>query len=347
MSNQHITLFVELSDEDKLLEQELEKQRHETSIKINIAIKQQNPYKELMDLESELYCSIRDLKGGVYADKGLRMPKNSTELAEALLIKANKVAHIEEEYINGRLDLYRNEMQLISVRIESIITYSLQNGLDKKFNDFAFIIKYWIHEKRYIFKEPEDCRPQVSYRHIPMIEKNIIGYYIQKLMYIKSLIGELNYKKTKETQASSLISICEIVKSSMDDNRIFDQLFLMGQRSANLNNIESNINDLIAKDRSQRYSSSKSDWAHELAQSLYLEHWIHNDYPSTFTVVAELDSGKYRHLKADNIKLDKYGEKLPKVHEKTMERVIREQRLLYSEIDPRITLPQKGRPKKK
>ncbi|MBL4763967.1 MAG: hypothetical protein JKX67_01595 [Colwellia sp.] len=329
MSNQHIDLFVELSDEDKLLEQELEKQKNEASSKVTIAIKQHQPHKEFMDLKWQLHCSIRDLKGGVYADKGLRMPKNSTELADALQIKAKKVAYIEEQYLNGQLDLYRSEMKLIDARIENIITYCLQNGLDKKFNDFAFIIKCWPNNKRDIFKEPERCQPQVGNNSVPMLAKNIIGYYIQKLRYIQFVVGELNWKKTKETQVSSLISICEIVKSSTDDNIIFDQLFLMGQRSANLNNIESNINTLIAKDRSQREASSKSDWAYEMAQQVYLDYWIYGKAPTANEV----------------------GKNFPNlVHNRstrTISNHLTNQRKLYSNIDNRVLpVKSKGRNKK-
>jgi hypothetical protein len=92
MNDNYITLFVKMSDEDALLEQKLEQQKLDVSNKIHIAIKHQEPLKELQDLEMKLHCSIRDLKGGVYANKGQRMPINSTELAQSLLAKAKRVA---------------------------------------------------------------------------------------------------------------------------------------------------------------------------------------------------------------------------------------------------------------
>jgi|GEM_PF-5680972 hypothetical protein len=347
MKNSHITIFVEMSDEDKHIEQKLIQEKKEVSKKIDLAIKQHESIKELQDLEMKLHCSIRDLKGGVYADQGQRLPRDSQELAQSLLLKANKVAHLEINYINSLLAKYRNEMTLIKDRIENIIAVSIENELDKKFDDFNLAINFWDSVKADVFEKPERCEPSFGGSNLPMIANNLIGYYIKKIWALQFSIGDFNENKKNRTQVQELITSCERVIRSTDDNLIFDEIFLMGQRAGNLNNIETNINTIIAKDRSQREAFSKSDWAHELAKILYLEHWIHNDYPSTYTVMAELESGKYRHLKADNKKLDKYGEKLPKVHEKTMERVMREQRLLYSKIDPRITLPQKGRPKKK
>jgi hypothetical protein len=347
MNNNHITIFVELSEQEKLLEQGLEQRRQECMGKVDTAIEHGDPIKEFNDLDEELRCSIRDLKGGVYAPSGLKTPKNSTELAQGVLLKAQKVAHLEDTFIDGQLGDCRDKMQSIKTRIESIILFCIEHHLDQKFDDFKWIIKRWEHEKTDIFEKPERCEPAYGVNHIPMLEKNLIGYYINKLRHIQFLIGELNYNKINRTQVGALISICDIVKVSDDDNRIFDQLFLMGQYVGNLNNIESNLNGLIAKQRSERSATSKADWGHELGQSLYLEHWINNDYPATLVVLADLDSGKYRHLKEDNKNLEREGKKRAKVHDKTMEKVIREQRLLYSKIDPRITLPQQGRPKNK
>ena len=70
MKNSHITIFVEMSDEDKHIEQKLIQEKKEVSKKIDLAIKQHESIKELQDLEMKLHCSIRDLKGGVYADQG-------------------------------------------------------------------------------------------------------------------------------------------------------------------------------------------------------------------------------------------------------------------------------------
>jgi len=339
MNNNHISLFVELSDKDKLLEQKLEKQIIEVRIRIDVAIEQQKPYKRLRDLEEKIYCSIKDLKGGVFAGRGQKMPKNSTELAKGILVKAQKVAYLELEYIDSQLDVFRNELHSIKARIESIILFSVKNKLDEKFDDFRRIIKIWENEKDAIFNNPERCEPAFGIDFIYILENNLIGYYIQKLTYLRFDIGALNYSKTNRTQVTALISICEIVIVSEDDNKIYDLLFMMGQRAGNLNSIELGIKAKIAKDISTRSSASKSDWTHELAQCLYLNHWLHNEYPSTSSLIHELETGKYRHLK------EKKDETKAKVNEKTMERVIREQRKMYSMIDPRITLPQKGRPK--
>lgn len=342
MNNNHITIFVGLSDEDKLLEQELEKQRIEVNNKIDAAIKHQKPYKELRDLESKLYCSIRDLKGGVFSDRGQRMPKNSTELAQAILLKAQKVAYLEENYINDQLNDLRNKMQLMKTRIETIILFSIEHKLDEKFEDFEHIIKLWVFEKSDIFDKPERCEPAFGNHSLCMLQKNLIGYCIKKLRYFQFLLGEGNHKKTNSTQVSALISICKIVISSEDDNQIFDQLFLMGQYAANLNSIELGIKTQIDKDISMRTSSSKSDWTHELAQRLYLQYWIHNKYHSTEEILEKINTGEYKDLKKPNKVKDK-----DKVSYERLEKVIREKRKFYSKIDPRICLPRKGRPKLK
>ena len=61
----------------------------------------------------------------------------------------------------------------------------------------------------------------------------------------------------------------------------------MGQYVGNLNNIESNLNGLIAKQRSERSASSKSDWANELAEKVYLKFWIYGNLPTTNIVERE------------------------------------------------------------
>ena len=215
------------------------------------------------------------------------MPKNSTELAQGILLKAQKVAYLEEEYIDRQLGDYRDKMQSIKTRIESIISFCIEHQLDQKLDDFMRIIKCWKDEKTAIFEKPERCEPAYGVKDIPMLEKNLIGYYIKKLIHIKFLIGELNYNKINRTQFGALISICDIVKGSSDDNRIFNQLFLMGQYVGNLNNIESNLNGLIAKQRSERSASSKSDWANELAEKVYLKFWIYGNLPTTNIVERE------------------------------------------------------------
>ena len=43
MNSHHISIFVDMSDEDKLLEQKLEIQKQDVSSKIHIAIKHQEP----------------------------------------------------------------------------------------------------------------------------------------------------------------------------------------------------------------------------------------------------------------------------------------------------------------
>jgi hypothetical protein len=287
MNNDHITIFVELSEQEKLLEQGLEQQRQECTGKLDTAIKHGVPIKEFIDLEEKLRCSIRDLKGGVYAPSGFKMPKNSTELAQGILLKAQNVAYLEEEYIDRQLGDYRDEMQSIKTRIESIISFCIEHQLDQTLDDFMRIIKRWKDEKTAIFEKPERCEPAYGVKDIPMLEKNLIGYYIKKLIHIKFLIGELNYNKINRTQFGALISICDIVKGSSDDNRIFDQLFLMGQYASNLNSIESNLNGLIAKQRSERSASSKSDWANELAEKVYLKFWIYGNLPTTNIVERE------------------------------------------------------------
>jgi hypothetical protein len=342
MNDNYITLFVKMSDEDALLEQKLEQQKLDVSNKIHIAIKHQEPLKELQDLEMKLHCSIRDLKGGVYANKGQRMPINSTELAQSLLEKAKRVAKLEINYINDQLDELRKEMRLIKDRIEGIVSFSIEHELNKKFDDFEFIIKCWEFEKSDIFDKPERCERAFAINSIPMIANNLIGYYIKKLRFIQFKIGELNLNKYNGTQVDALISDCKIVMSCDDDNLVFNEIFLMGQRAGNLNNIESNINTLIAKGRSKIGAASKSDWLHELVKSLYLQYWIHNYYPTTDEIVDKIETGEYQHLKEPNKKKGEY-----KISHERMKKVISEQRLYYSRIDPRITLPKKGRPKLK
>jgi hypothetical protein len=287
MNNNHITIFVELSEQEKLLEQEWEKQIQECMGKVDAAIEQGVPFKEFLDLDFELRNLIRDLKGGVYAPSGLKKPKNSTELAQGILLKAQKLAYLEEEYVDGQLDDCRDQMQSIKTRVESIILFCIKHQLDQKFDDFKRIIKIWEYEKKDMFEKPERCEPAYGVNHIPMLEKNLIGYYIKKLRHIQLSIGELNTNKTKRTQVGALISICDIVKVSDDDNRIFDQLFLMGQYAGNLNSLKSNLDDKIAKQRSERSASSKSDWANELAEKVYLKFWIYGNLPTTNIVERE------------------------------------------------------------
>ncbi|MBA6336001.1 hypothetical protein H4J57_02155 [Colwellia sp. BRX8-7] len=329
MNDNYITLFVKMSDEDALLEQKLEQQKLDVSNKIHIAIKHQEPLKELQDLEMKLHCSIRDLKGGVYANKGQRMPINSTELAQSLLEKAKRVAKLEINFINDQLDELRKKMRLIKDRIESIVSFSIEHELNKKFDDFEFIIKCWEFEKSDIFDKPERCERAFAINSIPMIANNLIGYYIKKLRLIQFRIGELNLYKDNGTQVDALISDCGIVMSCDDDNLVFNEIFLMGQRAGNLNNIESNINALIATGRSQREASSKSDWANELAQQVYLNFWIYGKAPTTNEV-----ERKFPSLINDR-KTKTVGDQLTK------------QRKYYSNIDNRVPIVKsKGRNKK-
>jgi len=329
MFNNHITIFVEMSDEDKLLEQNFILQRRDVNNKINIAIQQNAPYVDLTDLEHKLHCSIRDLKGGVYADKGQRMPRNSQELAQEILKKAQKVASLELDFINERLNNLRNELHSIKSRIEDIISFSIEHELDKKFDDFSFVIKCWGHEKSDVFDNPERCAPAFGLNNPPMIANNLIGYYIKKLRAIQSMIGELNLQIKNGTQVHSLISICEIVMSCTDDNLIFDQIFLMGQYAGNLNNIKLNIDAQMAKECAQKNASSKSDWTHELAQVVYLNYWVYGKAPTANEVEREFP----------NLVLNRSTT--------TISNQLTKQRKYYSNIDNRV-LPvnSKGRNKK-
>lgn len=329
MKNSHITIFVEMSDEEKLIEQKLIQEKKEVSKKIDLAIKQHEPIKELQDLEMKLHWSIRDLKGGVYADQGQRMPRDSQELAKGILNKAEKVASLELDFINERLNNFRKELYSIKSRIEEIISFSIEHKLDEKFDDFSFVIKCWMHEKSDVFDNPERCAPAFGINNSHMIAKNIIGYYIKKLRAIQSMIGELNLQIKNGTQAHSLISICEIVMSSADDNLIFDQIFLMGQYAGNLSNIKLNIDARMAKEFAQKNASSKSDWSHELAQIVYLNYWVYGKAPTANEVEREFP----------NLVLERST--------KTISNQLTKQRKYYSNIDNRVpAVNSKGRNKK-
>ncbi len=329
MNNNHITIFVEMSDEDKALEQKLEQQQQDVSNKIDSAIKNQAPVKDLQDLKMKLHCSIRDLKGGVYADKGQRIPRNSRELAQSILLKSEKVAALEVNYINGQLEKLRGEMQSIKCHIESIISFAIENELDKKFDDFKFVIKNWEFEKADIFNKPERCEPAIGINNLPMIANNLIGYYIKKLRSIQFRIGELNSHKDNGTQVDSLISACRIVMSCDDDNFIFNEIFLMGQRVGNLNNIRQNIQALIDKERSREAGFSQSKWVEGLSRQVYLDYWIYGKAPT----INEIQS-KYRDLVGSR-------------STKTISTQMTKQRKLYSNIDNRVPpVISKGRNKK-
>lgn len=329
MKNSHITIFVEMSDEDKLIEQKLIQEKKEVSKKIDLAITQHESIKELQDLEMKLHCSIRDLKGGVYADQGQRMPRDSQELAQSLLLKANKVAHLEINYIKSLIAKCRNEMSLIKDRIENIIAVSIENELDKKFDDFNFAINFWGSVKADVFEKPERCEPSFGGSNLPMIANNLIGYYIKKIWALQFRIGDYNVNKKDRTQVQELITSCERVIRSKDDNLIFDEIFLMGQRAGNLNNAEINIKSSIAKAKSIEGGAIKSKWADELAQQVYLHFWVFGKVPTTKEVEREFP----------NLVNDKVT--------KTISYQLTEQRKYYSRIDNRVPpVESKGRNKK-
>jgi hypothetical protein len=86
------------------------------------------------------------------------------------------------------------------------------------------------------------------------------------------------------------------------------------------------LNSLIVKQRSERSASSKSDWANELAEKVYLKFWIYGNLPTTKIVVREFPQ------LVGNRKTRVISDQLTK------------QRKYYSEIDKRaIPVTTRGR----
>lgn len=332
MNSNHITIFVPMSDEEKLLEKKLERKRQDISNKINLARQNQVPYgdySELVALNDELYCSIRDLKGGVYADMGQRLPQNPQELAQAILTKAEKVAKLEVDFIDERLEFFRKELSLMKDRIEKITLLARENKLDVKFGDFNRVISYWYSYKEHMAESPERSEPSFGVANSPLVANNLIGYCIKQLWLIEANIGDLNLHKQNGTQADALISECKIVMAAQGANTVFKNIFLMGQYAGNLNNINQSIEALINRERSKRAAASKSDWANILSQHVYLNYWVNGKVPTANEVEKEFT----------NLVLGRST--------KTISDQLTKQRKLYSNIDKRVpSVNSKGRNKK-
>jgi len=330
MNNNFITLFVDMSDEDKSIEIKLIKEKKKLNKKIDTAIEKREPLGELQREVSKKQQEIRDLKG--VANTGERLPRNSTELANGVLLKAKKLAHLEIDFINTKLCAHRNDINKIKERIDRLISQSIERNLDKEFVDFSRAIEFW--QSMNMFDNPEPNQPFLGLSGAPKVADNLIGYYIQKLINLQNRIGELNLTKRKSTQFESLISTCKAVLSVEDDNLVFEELFLMGQRAANLNNARINIEAMIAKESQKSAALSKADWSHELAQQLYLDYWVYGKTPTSFEVAIE-----YK-----NLILQSSGKK---VSIKTISDQLTKQRKNYSKLDSRVSpVKQRGIKKK-
>lgn len=283
MNNNHISLFVEMSDEDKLLEQALIKERREVGNKINIAITQHEPYRELMSKESEIYQRIKELKGT--ANTGQRQPINSTELAQALIVKLDKFKELENEYLNSLILDIRNKQQNNKDVISEVIARCQRAGLDKLFPDIGYSIKFWTGATTFVFdKKGEDLGKAWAYYNgmMPLIAKgyNLLTHLIFEIIRLESKVDEIEHQKKFTSQIAHLESCAQIVASATNDNDVFIEIFLMGQYASNLNNSKLQINKDIKKRAETIRKALSSVWSSKLAHNLYIDYWIHGHNPT-------------------------------------------------------------------
>ena len=329
LDKMHLNIAVKFSKEDLKIESKLNDRINELSNAIDEAIKNRSSIYEFQKQRSDLIEELRTLKGHIMFDDGYRKPKNSTELAEQLMLKAKQVSHLEIEHLNSILNNMRNEILSTKNRIEGIIEFCIEHKLNEKFEDFENAIKCWEYEKADIFDKPERCEPSFGTKNIPMLTPNIIGYYTQSIRKIQFMIGDVNVRISHETQVDALISACKAVMSCEDDNVIFGDIFLMGQYAGNLNSIKLNIDASIADERSRISAASKSNWVHELVQQVYLDFWIYGQLPTADEVIK-----KYPQL---------VGERTTR----TVSDQLTKQRKIYSLIDKKVPpVNAKGRNKK-
>lgn len=334
MNNNHISLHVEMSDEDKLLEQVLINEMIELGNKIDIAIAQGKPLCDLTNKKSEIRQRIIELKGT--ADIGQRLPKNSTELAQALIIKLDKVKKLEGEYLNNFILDLRSKQENNKDRILQIIEYCKREKLDKRFQDIGYTIDFWNESRILVFdKKGEELGSAWAYQNgvKPLIAMgyNLLTHLIIEIMQLESKIDEIEHRKKFDNQVTHLESCARIVASAQNDNDVFQEIFLMGQYTSNLNSIELNINTLNDKKRSRQGGISKAAWADELAQVVYLDFWIKGEVPT----VNEVQGNKtFSHLVQNR-------------STKTISDQLTKQRKSYSKIDKRVPpVKSKGRNKK-
>jgi len=204
--------------------------------------------------------------------------------------------------------------------------------LGERFDDFRRSIEFWKDTKKSILNSYEDYCDEGSFgirsSEFLCSYENVIDYYIKKLKKIQILIGEKNHTKNSGTQTDSIIDACETVLSCEDDNFIFQEIFLMGQYTGNLNNLELNINRANDKKRSKFSAEKKSDWADELGQQVYLDHWIYGNVPTVNEVQKQ------------------YSNLVEKPTTRTITTQLANQRKKYSIIDNRVPQVTPGRNKK-
>jgi len=124
MSNNLITMFVALSEEELLMERELIIEEQKVDDEISIAESQNRPTNDLFKKKYEIYFKLRDLRG--VGNKGERLPKNSSELARSILDKIEARRVLEVGFINTQLESHQNEIKLIEERIEKIISVVIE-----------------------------------------------------------------------------------------------------------------------------------------------------------------------------------------------------------------------------
>ena len=321
-----MNMLIELNDSEAREEKELELAINKLCEEENLAIQHRQNFKFFLDEKEMLMEKLRMLKGGCIVVQGYKLASNSTELAKALIKRADILGKLEDDIFSEKIDELREEQNHIKIQIEKLISKVKQNGFDNKFEDIKHAIEFWEKAKVDVFtRTGEDLARAWAYlvgqKPEFVFSKNYIGHLIRQLKKMEEDFLELKHQQRVQKQSDHIKSACRIVSFSNDDNEAFREIFLMGQYASNLNHIELKLSEYRKKQSSKKGASSRSVWASELALMLYVDHWIIGELPTACEAMrfySDILDGQnvktvQNQMASQRKKLSKIDEKVPKV----------------------------------
>lgn len=327
-----LSTYIELSSDELQIEKELYEKL--ASIE-NENIKKVNSVSlTFLTERQEIYRALIDLKVYLNAPLGMRGCRNSTELANALLSKSKNIENLEHENCSQFIEYDRKTQDKNKCLIEGLIIKAQKKGLDKKFPDIAYVIKFWecIRFKVLKLKGREFEAAWIeSLEDFPELRShnNYFLNLINQLYDLEMHIIQIDNSRTVENKLRHMKEHCSKVLSSDDDNDVFSEIFVMGQLSVVLERLPRDIKQIKKEFEScieqKERNESRTQWIYELSLDLYLDYWIHGECPDVYTVMK-----KYPSLVNDK-------------QARTVSNKITEQRKFFSKVDKRVVQVEKGR----
>lgn len=329
-----LNLLIKLSDTELEQENDLILRYQNLKDKISEAIKGRNDSSKLLSEQREVEDLIRENKGNFAGKRGYKVASNSSELAKALIKRSEILGKLEHDAFSEKIAELKKNQEKKRAQIDDLIVRIKRNGLNKKVKDLDDSIEFWELAKVDVFsKKGEELAESWAYlvgqKYEFSTSYNYVNFLIKQLRENEEYIVNLYHQRNTKRQSDHFESACRIVMASDDDNKVFREIFLMGQYASNLNNLELELEQLAEikrKNKASKDAASRSDWAKELALLLYLDYWIFGKVPNPSDY-----NSKYPHLTKGR-------------EARNISKQMTEQRRFYANVDSRVDkVASKGR----